>query len=66
MTEHPINIKKVETCNDTTTVRPDGSTELQVKLVLVTDKDEKLTLLFSQAAVGQMIRPCEIIENLLT
>ena len=66
MTEHPINIKMVETCNVTTTVLPSGLTEFQVKLVLVTDNDEKLTLLFSQAAVAQMRRPCEIIENLPT
>ena len=53
MTEHPINIKMVESCNDTTTRLPSGRTELRVELVLVTDNDEKLTLLLSQNAVGK-------------
>ena len=63
MTEHPTNIKMVKSCNDTTTRLPSGRTELQVELVLVTDDDEKLTLLFSQAAVGQMKPHCKIFEN---
>ncbi len=66
MTEHPINIKKVESCDDTTTTHPSGRIELQVKLVLVTDNDEKLTLLLSQDAVRQMKPHCKKIESLPT
>ncbi len=63
MKEHPFNIKKVESCNDTTTTHSFDHLESQVKLVLVTDNDEKLTLLFSQDAVHQMKPHCKTFES---
>ncbi len=58
-----FRVTKVVSCNDTTTILPPDGMKFQVELVLVTDNAEKLTLLFSQAAVGQMKPHCKIFEN---